>query len=137
MKDLNNDIDFSLTYTDPLTLKTYDAHLVEAVDQLLLKIRHKDIWEIVDFAIKVWAYKNPIEHKKFIKSQKTYRESRKHETGATDSKSLRNLVHIPSDISYLLNKLAKHRIEDYSGGELEFWRAFAKRYPGFSGVQKV
>lgn len=135
--NINNDIDFEITYTDPLTLKTYDPHLVEAVDQLLLKIRHKDIWEIVEWAIKIWAYKNPTEHKLFLDAQKNYKMSRKRETGATDSKFMRNLVHIPSDISYLLNKLAKHRIEDYPGGEMAFWRSLAKRYPGFSGVEKV
>jgi hypothetical protein len=132
---LNNDIDAEMTYMDPLTMKEYPMWLVEAVDQLLLKIRHKDVWEICDFAISVWAKKHPIEHKKFLAANKNYRESRKKKTGATDSNFMRNLVHVPPDISYILNLVAQHKIEDY--GTKKFWREFARRYQGFSNVEKV
>lgn len=134
---LNTDIDTEIIYTDPLTMKSYPSWQVEAVDQLLYKIRHKDIWEICDFAIKVWARKNPTEHVKFLEANKRHRDSRKHETGRTDSMFMRGVVNIPSDISYLLNKMAKHKIQDYKGGELQFWRDFARRYPGFAGAEKI
>lgn len=135
--NINNDIDTEILYTDPLTEKTYPAWLVEAVDQLLYKIRHKSIWDLCDFAIKIWAKKNPQEHKRWMKWNDEYRKSRKKETGATDSNSLRGLVNIPSDISYVLRKFGQHKIDDYPGGETQFWRDFVKRYPGFGASEKV
>jgi len=132
---MNNDIDKSILYTDPLTMKSYPAWLVDAVDQLLYKIRHKDIWEIVEFAIKVWEKKNPTEAKKFYKAQEEFRNSRLKDTGASKSNWIRGTVNIPSDISYLLFKFADHKIEDY--GKLKFWRDFASRYPGFSAANKI
>lgn len=132
---MNNDIDKSILYTDPLTMKSYPAWMVTAVDALLYKIRHKNIWEICDFAISVWEKKNPTEAKKFLKAQEAYRNSRDKGTGATKSNWLRGTVNIPSDIAYLLEKFAKHKIEEY--GRLEFWREFAKRYPGFASAKKI
>lgn len=116
-------------------MKSYPAHLVEAVDQLLYKIRHKNVWEICDFAIKVWERKNPVEARRFLKAQKEYKESRKNKFASTDSKWLRHNVNIPSDISYILEKFAKHKIDDY--GRQKFWRDFARRYPGFSSAEKI
>lgn len=132
---INNDIDTSILYTDPLTMKTYPAWLVEAVDNLLYKIRHKNIWEICDFAIRVWERKNPTEAKKFYEAQEAFRNSRRSDTGSSKSKWIRGTVNIPSDISYLLTKFADHKIEEY--GRLKFWRDFAERYPGFAAANKI
>lgn len=134
---INNDIDTEILYTDPLTQKTRPAWLVEAVDRLLYKVRHKDIWEIVEFAVNFWARKNPVEHRKFLEANKRYRDSRKKDTGATDSNSLRATVNIPRDISYILEKIAAHKIKEYKGGSLKFWRDFARRYPGFAAAEKI
>jgi hypothetical protein len=135
MPIINNDIDNSLLYTDPLTLKSYPAWLVQAVDTLLYKIRHKDIWEICDFAISFWAKKNPREYRLFLDANKRFKLSRKNKFASTESMDMRQLAHIPSDVSYILDKIAGHKIEEY--GKLKFWRAFAKRYPGFSTAEKV
>jgi hypothetical protein len=130
-----NDIDEEILYTDPLTQKTRPMWLVNAVDQLLLKIRHKDIWEVVEWAINFWARKNPIEHKRFLKAQRDWKSSQKNQFASTDNKSLRSIVNIPSDVSYLLEKFASHKIDDY--GRKKFWVQFAKRYPGFSSGEKT
>lgn len=106
-----------------------------AVDKLLKSVRHKNIWEIVDFCIMVWAKKHPEDHKKFLKEAQNYKKSRKKETGATQDNTRRTLVAIPHEIDYLLQKIAKHRIEEY--GRTKFYRDFAKRYPGFRTSEKL
>ena len=108
--------------------------MVEAVDQLIGKIRHKSVWDIVDFCIEIWAKKFPTEHKKFLEEMKRFRANRKNQYGATESRSLRNLLSVPPEVTYLLYKIASHKIEDY--GTTKFWRDFAKRYPAFRGGDK-
>lgn len=122
---------------DPLTQQTYPAWMGEAVDQLLLKIRHKDVWEIVEFAIAFWMKKNPVEYKKYLDSVQKHRDSRRDKFASFKDKNIRTreLVHIPSDISYILEKIAYHKIEEY--GRLKFYKEFAKRYPGFRGGEKL
>ena len=124
-----------ILYTDPLTLKTYPAWMSIAVDELLLKVRHKDIWEIVDFAIAIWAKKYPVKHKQYLRDMAAYRKNRANKHASNKTKSMRQLVELPREINYLLNKIASHRIEDY--GEKKFWREFAKRYPAFSPAKKI
>jgi hypothetical protein len=124
----------SITYKDPLSGKEYPSWMVEAVDQLLFKIRHKSIWEIVDFCIEVWAKKNPKDYQDYFKYMKRYRASRKNKYGSTKDKSIRSLVQVPRELTGILNKIAIHRIEEY--GEDKFWKDFAKKYPGFRGGEK-
>lgn len=133
MSDIH--IDEELTYTDPITMKSWDAALVGMVDELLYKVRKKSIWEITDFCIRIWAKKYPKQHKQYLKAVKDIRTSRKNKTGSTEEKQLRYLVEPPSDVSYLLEKLAKHKLEEY--GRTKYWREFARRYPGFSVAEKV
>lgn len=131
----NNDIDKEFIYTDPLTQKSYPSYMVQAVDDLLYKVRHKTLWDIVEWCIEFWMKKHPVEHKKYLKAVKEHQQSRKNKFASTKDKQFRELVHIPSDISYLLEKIARHKIEDY--GRLKFYKEFAKRYPGFRGGEKI
>ena len=119
----------SLIYTDILTGKSYPAWLVTAVDELILKVRKKDIWQIVEFCLEIWAKKNPKEYKKFMQMQTEYRKQRKNKYASTDSKWLRELVNVPREFKYLITKIAQHRIDEY--GEHKFWRDFSRKYPGF------
>lgn len=116
-------------YVDPLSQKEYPQWMVSAVDQLLKKVAEKDIWEIVDFSLSFWAKKNPIEYRNYLASLEKYRKSRKNKYASTTEKQMRELVYIPNDVSYLLEKIAAHRIDDY--GRLKFMKEFARRYPGF------
>jgi hypothetical protein len=129
-----NDIDNEILYTDPLTMKSRPAWLVEAVDQLLMKIRHKNVWEISEWAIRFWAKKNPVEYHKFINAQNEWKKGQKNEFASTKNHSLRQIVNIPSDISYILEKFASHKIDDY--GRKKFWTEFAKKYKGFASGEK-
>lgn len=136
----NNDIDTEFLYTDSLTQKSYPAFMVQAVDELLYKIRHKNIWEICDWAIEFWMKKNPSEAKKYLEAVKEHQKSRKTEFASTGGDgtgrmNVREIVHIPPDISYLLEKIARHKIEDF--GRLKFYKEFARRYPGFAGGEKL
>ena len=124
-----------ILYIDPLTNRVTPAWLSTAVDELILKVRHKDIWEICDFCIEIWAKKFPQEHKAYLKEMKAYRSRRLNSFSSTKSNSLRELINIPREINFLLDKLASHRIADY--GPKKFWREFAKRYKGFSPAEKV
>lgn len=124
----------SITYKDPLSGKEYPSWMVEAVDEFLYKIRHKSIWEIVDFCIEVWAKRNPKEYREYFETMKRYRSDRKNKFGSTESKSLRSLLEVPREITGLLRKVASHRIDEY--GETKFWKDFAKKYPGFRGGDK-
>lgn len=131
---LNSDIDADFLYTDPLTQKTYPTWMVAAIDELLYKIRHKPIWEIVDFCLGIWAKKYPKDYKVFLKDMEEFRKNRRTETASNQSGSMRNLVEVPRELTFLLNKIASHKIQDY--GEHKFWRDFAKRYPAFRGGTK-
>lgn len=130
-------VDNEILYTDPLTLKSYPAFFVQAVDELLMKVRHKNVWEICDWAIEFWMRKNPTEASRYMEAMKEFRSSRKNQyasTGGGDNIEQRVMVRIPSDISYLLEKIAKHKIDEY--GRTKFWKEFARRYPGFAGGEK-
>jgi hypothetical protein len=131
---INQDIDAGFTYTDPLTQKSYPAWMVSAVDELLYKVRHQNIWKIVDFCLEIWAKKYPKEYKEYMKEVARYRANRKNKFASTDSKWWRDLVHVPRELTYLLNSIASHKIEEY--GPQKFWRDFSKRYPGFRGGDK-
>lgn len=111
------------------------AWLSEAVDELLFKVRKKDIWEIVEFCIQIWATKYPTEHKKFLKEMKSYKSGRLNKFSATKSLHMRELVSLPRELNFLLDKIAADKIADY--GPKKFWRELATRYPGFSPAEKV
>lgn len=125
----------NLLYTDPLTQRTVPAWMSTAVDELLYKVRHKNIWEIVDFCIEMWAKKYPVEHKKFLKEMASFKKNRANKFASSETKSMRQLVELPRDVNYLLDKIASHKIADY--GEKKFWREFARRYPAFSPAQSI
>jgi len=131
---VNSDVDPNFYYTDVLTQKTYPSWMVAAVDELIYKVRHMNIWKIVDFCIDIWAKKHPKEHKLFLKDMVAYRKNRKNSTSSTDSKSMRELAIVPREITFLLDKIAFDKINDY--GKKKFWREFSKRYPGFRPGEK-
>lgn len=122
-----------LLYIDPLTQKEYPQWMVSAVDQLLYKIANKDIWEIVEWALQFWAKKNPDDYKLYLDAVEKYRKSRKNKFASTKEKQLRELVYFPNDVSYILEKIASHRIEEY--GREKFTKEFARRYPGFRAAE--
>jgi len=119
---------------DALADKQRPSWMVEAVDQLLHKVRKQNLWKIVDFCISVWAKRYPSEHKEYLKTLSRYRANRKNEYGSTKNKTWRELSVIPPLIDYLLNKIADDKIEVY--GKKKFYREFARRYPGFRGGTK-
>jgi hypothetical protein len=119
----------SIQYLDPLSGKAYPSWMVAAVDQLLAKIKHMDIWQTVDFILEIWAKRYPEDHRLFLEDMKRYRANRANKHASTQSRSLRELVIIPPLVNYLLNKLAWDKIESY--GEDKFKRDFSKRYSGF------
>jgi hypothetical protein len=116
-------------YLDPLTGRVAPSWLVAAIDELMVKMRHKKIWEIVDFCLEIWAKKYPKEHRAYLNELANFRRNRKNQYASTDNKWLRGLVTVPQELTYLLSKIADHKIDEY--GREKFWRDFAKRYPGF------
>lgn len=124
-----------LIYHDPVTDKVYPAWLSEAVDELLYKVRKKGIWEIVDFCIEIWATKYPTEHKKYLTEMKKYKSNRLNKFASTKSKVYRELISLPREMNFLLDKIAADKIADY--GPQKFWREMARRYPGFSPAEKI
>ena len=125
----------NLLYHDPINGKVYPAWLSTAVDELLIKIRHRSVWEIVDFCIAIWAKKYPREHKQYLKEMAEYKKNRLNKYASTKSKVQRELISIPREINYLLDKIAADKIALY--GPKKFWREFARRYKGFSPAEKV
>ena len=125
----------SVDYHDPINGKVYPLWLSEAVDELLYKVRKKNIWEIVDFCLDIWAQKYPKDHKKYLNEMKVYKKNRLNKYGSTKSKVYRELLSLPREINYLLDKIAADKIADY--GPKKFWRDFAIRYPVFSPAESV
>lgn len=107
----------------------------EAVDTLVKKVNNKSIWDVVEFAIAIWSRKYPVESSRFYRSQGNHKQNRLNKFGSTKAMQLRELVNLPWEINYLLEKLARDRIEEY--GKKKFWREFAKRYPGFATAEKI
>lgn len=131
---LGNSIKSEPLHLDPLTGRVAPAWMVAAVDELLVKVRHMDVWKIVDFCIEIWAKKYPTDHKKYLDEMKKYRANRKNKYSSTKTMWLRELVIAPQELTYLLNKVASHRIEEY--GTAKFWRDFSRKYPGFRPGEK-
>lgn len=124
-----------LIYHDPISGRDVPTWLSTAVDELLAKIRHKDVWEIFEFCVEIWAKKYPEEHKKFFSEMKSYKSNRLNKFAATKTKSMRELTALPRELNYLLDKIAADKIADY--GPKKFYREIARRYPGFSPVDTI
>ncbi len=125
-----------LLYHDPISGRVVPTWLSIAIDELLSKVRHKSVWEIVDFCIDVWAKKYPEEHKKYVAELKKYKSNRLNKFASTKGGAhFRELVVLPREINYLLDKIAADKIADY--GPKKFWRELARRYPGFSPAEQV
>lgn len=125
----------NLYYNDPISGRVVPTWLSVAIDELLNKVRHKDIWEIVKFCFDLWAKKYPEEHKKYLKEMATYKKNRINKFGSTKSNVYRELITIPREMNYLLDKIASDRIAEY--GPKKFWREMARRYPGFSPAESI
>jgi hypothetical protein len=124
-----------ILYQDPITDKVYPAWLSTAVDELIYKVRHKSIWQVVDFCLKIWETKYPEEHKRYIQEMARYKNNRLNKFASTESKSLREIISLPREVNYLLDKLASDKIADY--GPKKFWLEFARRYPKLSPAEKI
>lgn len=122
-------------YNDPISGRQVPAWMSTAVDELLYKIRHKNVWEILEFCIEIWAKKYPEDHKKFLNDMKSHKTNRLNKYASSKTNSMRELVYLPKEINYLLDKIAADKIIDY--GPKKFWRELARRYPGFSPAQNV
>lgn len=122
-------------YHDPISGRNIPQWLSVAVDQLLGKIRHKDVWEIFEFCVDIWAKKYPDEHKKYLAEMKNYKSNRLNKFGSTKNKNMRELVTLPRELNFLLDKIAADKIADY--GPKKFWRELARRYPGFSPAESI
>lgn len=120
---------------DPLSGREYPAWLLTAVDELVYKIRHKTVWEVVDFCVLVWKTKSPGEYEQHLKEMKEYKRNRLNKHASSKSKVYREVVMLPPEVNYLLDKFAADKIADY--GPKKFWRAFAKRYPHLSPAEKI
>jgi len=120
---------------DPLSGREYPAWLLTAVDELVYKIRHKTIWEVVDFCLQIWKQKYPAEYNEYLKEMKEYKKNRLNKHAATKSKVYREVIMLPREVNYLLDKFASDKIADY--GPKKFWRAFAKRYPALSPASSI
>jgi hypothetical protein len=124
-----------ILYHDPISGRDVPTWMSVAVDELLYKVRHKDIWQIVDFCIEIWAKKYPQEHKKFLDEMKRYKANRLNKFSSTKNNSQRELVNLPREIDYLLDKLAADKIVEYE--PKKFYRELARRYPGFSPASSI
>lgn len=122
-------------YHDPITGKDYPAWLSIAVDELIVKVRKQNIWKVVDFCLDVWASKDSTEYRSYKAEMKKYKANRANRYAATKSKVSRELVALPREVNYLLDKLAADKIADY--GPKKFWREFARRYPAFSPAEAI
>lgn len=122
-------------YNDPISGRQVPAWMSTAVDELLFKIRHKDVWEILEFCIEIWAKKYPEEHKKFFGEMRKHKSNRLNKYASSKTNSVRELVYLPRELNYLLDKIAADKIIDY--GPKKFWREVARRYPGFSPAENI
>lgn len=119
----------------PVGNTTRPLWVVEGVDSLLSKINSQDIWKSVDFILSIWAKRFPDEAKQFFKEQDSFRQTRLHDTGASQAKNVRTLVSIPPLVKHLLEKLLEPQIN--AMGKLEFYRKFSTKYPGFANYRKL
>lgn len=115
--------------------KEYPMWVYEGVNKLMDKVDKQDIWETVDFIIKVWEKRYPAEAKQFGLDQEAYRNSRKNDFASTDDKSKRSLANIPPLIKHLFDKIISHKIEAY--GSKKFYHDLVRRYPVFSSARKI
>lgn len=122
-------------YHDPISGRKVPTWLSVAVDELLYKVRKKGLWEIVEFCIEIWKKKYPEEHKKFFGDMRQYKLDRLNKYASSKSKSQRELISLPRELNYLLDKIAADKIADY--GPKKFYRELARRYPGFSPAQNI
>jgi len=120
---------------DPLTGKEYPAWLSTAVDELVYKIRHKSVWEVVDFCLAIWKQKYPTEYKAYLKEMKEYKKERANKYASSKSNTYREVVMLPREVNFLLDKFASDKIADY--GPKKFWRNFARRYPALSPADVI
>lgn len=115
--------------------KIYPSWAVKAVDNLLLKVKKQGLWGTLDFVIDIWLKKNPETAKKFISERKSISSSRRTNTASSKTKSLRYLVEIPYEISYVIDFFFQREVKEM--GTKRFWREFSRRYPLFKVPEKI
>jgi hypothetical protein len=120
---------------DPITGKEYPAWLSVAVDELVYKIRKRSLWDVVDFCLLIWKTKYPKEHNEYLKEMREYKANRKNKYASTKTNVYREVVILPREVNYLLDKFAADKIADY--GPKKFWRNFARRYPVLSPAETI
>lgn len=104
------------------------SHVVEAVDNLMYKMKKKGLWESLDFMVKVWMEKNPEATKQFEQDQKNIQATRR-KHAAFENKSNRLLASIPEEIHIFLNTFWHSEIE--SMGRKTFYTKVVQKYPIF------
>lgn len=124
-----------LLVADSFSNKLRPAWVVEAADNLIWKVRNKDIWESIDFLLEVWKRKNPQEAARFGDAVRDTTSSRRNEHASSETKSLRYLLELPQEIHAALDFFFAEKINEM--GKNNFFREFARRYPFFKVAERI
>jgi len=106
--------------------KIRPAWAVEAVEKLLQKVKKKNLWDVIDFLVKVFEKRFPEYSKARHAELKERRKNLRNPHASNKAKDLRHLISIPVPLKDLFD----YFLEDYENKE--FWREFARRYPQYS-----
>lgn len=100
---------------------------VDLVDDFLIKVKSRPMWEMIDFIVSVYLTKHP----GYLKIDR----SSYNQFASTEDKSMRKLLSMPIDLKDTIDWFYKDEIKNI--GEVKFWRMFAKKYPTFSYATKI
>jgi hypothetical protein len=101
---------------------------VDLVDNFLIKVKSRPMWEMIDFIVSVYLKKHP----EYLNQSRAFYLNK---FASNKDKSMRQLLSIPLDLKDTIDWFYKENIKNI--GEVKFWRKFAKRYPTFSPAEKI
>ena len=104
---------------------------IKAVDVLLEKVKHKDMWEVIGFIVQVFEKRYP-EYSKSIQNANIDRRKRLiRGTASNKSHGMRHLISMPPQLKDLMDFF----LEDYENPG--FWREFARRFPQYKVPERI
>lgn len=115
----------------------FETAQAKLADHLVNYANEHGLWPTIDFIVKRWIENNP-EYFLMVKQAITDERNNLQDVHGTNEKTrkgniaMRRVCEVPERIHLLIEKLFPVEKSQYAGGEKQFWRDFAKRYPVFA-----
>lgn len=111
---------------------------LQMAENIVKKRRTRNLWEVIDELIKVWAERSPDEEKSILVNIDEYRESLYDKDYGTTKNGAdqerRFILAFPYSLQLLIR--SQYKVDELPFDK-KFFHEFAKRYPAFRVAKKI